>query len=141
MRRRRFLRHAGAGGALGAVTALAGCSTVLGDQPFDIGMVADGFRPEELVVAVGDTVVWENNSSRTHTVTAYEGGIPAEAEYFASGGYEDEETARSAWHAEFGGALETGDQFSYTFTVPGRYDYVCIPHEIGGMYATVIVEE
>ena len=142
MQRRRFLERVGvAGAALGVTTALAGCSGVGGETGYDIGMVADGYRPDELTVAVGDTVVWENTSSRTHTVTAYEGGIPDEADYFASGGYDDEKTARAAWHDDFGGALENSDRFSHTFTVPGRYDYVCIPHEFGGMYATVIVEE
>lgn len=142
MHRRRFLERAGtAAAAVGGTTALAGCSTVLGDEEYDVGMVADGYRPDELTVSVGDTVVWENTSSRTHTVTAYEGGIPEEADYFASGGYDDEDTARDAWSEEFGGALETGDRFSHTFTVPGQYEYVCVPHEFGGMYATVIVEE
>lgn len=142
MHRRRFLERAAlTGGALGGATALAGCSTVLGDEEYDVGMVADGYRPAELTVSVGDTVVWENTSSRVHTVTAYEGGIPDDAAYFASGGYEDEQTARDVFWDDFGGAMETGDQFSHTFEVPGRYDYVCIPHEIGGMYATVFVAE
>ena len=142
MHRRRFLERAAlVGGAIGGTTALAGCSTVLGDEEYDVGMVADGYRPAELTASVGETVVWENTSSRVHTVTAYEGGIPEDADYFASGGYDDERTARDEWHANFGGALQTGDQFSHTFEVPGRYDYVCVPHEFGGMYATVFVEE
>lgn len=142
MHRRRFLERLGvAGSAVGATAALAGCSSVGGDEGYDVGMVADGYRPAELTIAVGETVVWENTSSRTHTVTAYEGGIPDEADYFATGGYDDEETARAEWRSDFGGGLENGERFSYTFSVPGRYDYVCIPHESGGMYATVFVEE
>lgn len=141
MYRRRFLRRVGAAGGVGATAALAGCSSVGGDPGYDIGMVASGYRPAELTVSVGDTVVWENTSSRTHTVTAYEGGIPDGADYFASGGYGDEATAREEWASDFGGALETGDRFSHTFEVAGRYDYVCIPHETGGMYATVFAEE
>lgn len=142
MYRRRFLRRVGAAGvATGTTAALAGCTGVGGDPGYDIGMVASGYRPAELTVSVGDTVVWENTSSRRHTVTAYEGAIPDAADYFASGDYADEVTAREAWAAEFGGGLETGDRFSHTFEVAGRYDYVCIPHETGGMYATVFVEE
>jgi len=142
MHRRRFLeRAAGAGVAVGGAIALAGCSTVVGDEEYDVGMVADGYRPAELTVSVGDTVVWENTSSRRHTVTAYEGGIPDDAAYFASGGYENERTARDAFWDDFGGELNNGDRFSHTFEVPGRYDYVCIPHELGGMYATVFAEE
>lgn len=142
MHRRRFLRRVGVTGlGTGATAALAGCAGVGGDPGYDVGMVASGYRPAELTVAVGDTVVWENTSSRTHTVTAYEGGIPDAAEYFASGGYDNEVAAREAWSSDFGGALETGDRFSHTFEIAGRYDYVCIPHETGGMYATVLVEE
>ncbi|WP_049912200.1 plastocyanin/azurin family copper-binding protein [Halorubrum kocurii] len=141
MHRRRFLRGAGVAGGVAATTALAGCAGVGGEPDYDVGMVADGYRPAELTVSVGDTVVWENTSARTHTVTAYEGGIPEGADYFASGGFDDERSARDAWQDDFGGALESGDRFAHTFSVPGRYDYVCIPHETGGMYATVFVEE
>lgn len=101
MHRRRFLRRIGAAGGVAATTALAGCSSVGGEPGYDVGMVADGYRPAELTVAVGDTVVWENTSARTHTVTAYEGGIPEAADYFASGGFDDEKTARTAWHNDF----------------------------------------
>ena len=142
MQRRRFLRRVGAAGVgTGATASLAGCAGVGGEPDYDVGMVASGYRPAELTVSVGDTVVWENTSSRAHTVTAYEAAIPDAAEYFASGGYDDEETAREAWTSDFGGGLENGDRFSYTFEVAGRYDYVCIPHETGGMYATVFAEE
>lgn len=64
MHRRRFLRRVGAAGGVAATTALAGCSSVGGEPDYDVGMVADGYRPAELTVAVGDTVVWENTSAR-----------------------------------------------------------------------------
>ncbi|GAA0513141.1 Plastocyanin [Halorubrum aquaticum] len=137
MYRRRFLERAGAAGvAVGSSLALAGC---LADQ-YDVGMTATGFVPEEVTVEVGESVVWENTSVRGHTVTAYEDAIPEAAEYFASGGFESEAAAREAW-SDFGGRLENGDRFSHTFSVPGRYDYVCLPHETGGMVGAVIVEE
>jgi plastocyanin len=34
----------------------------------------------------------------------------------------------------------TGDEFRHTFTVPGEYRYVCVPHDMVGMVGTVIVE-
>ena len=141
MHRRRFLRRAGAAGGVAATTALAGCSAVGGEPGYDVGMLASAFEPVEVTVAVGDTVVWENTSARGHTVTAYENAIPDEAEYFASGGFDGEEAAREAWSERFGGRLESGDRYSQTFEVPGRYDYVCIPHETGRMVGTVVVEE
>lgn len=139
MHRRRFLRRTGALGTAGASIGLAGCTGVGGDPGFDVGMMASEFRPAEITVAVGDTVVWENTSARTHTVTASR--LPNEAEYFASGGYDDYETALTKWENDFGGGLETRDRFSHTFTVPGTHHYVCIPHLTGGMVGTVTVEE
>ena len=141
MYRRRFLRRAGAVGSAAVSVALAGCAGVGGEPDFDVGMLASAYQPREITVSVGDTVVWENTSARAHTVTATEAGIPDGAEFFASGGFEDYETADAAWNAEFGGILESGDRFEHTFTVPGAYEYVCIPHREGGMFGTVVVEE
>ncbi len=142
MDRRRFLAAAGAAG-VAATGALSGCLGAQGGSAtaYDVGMTATEFAPEEVTVAVGETVVWRNNSSRTHTVTAYEGALPEGAEFFATGGFEDEETAREAWWSDRGGALENGEEFTHTFEVAGTYDYVCIPHEQGGMLGTVVVEE
>jgi plastocyanin len=139
MERRAFLRAVGPAAAAG----LAGCiggGTAEGD--YDVGMSAAAFRPVQIAVEPGTTVRWLNTSKQGHSVTAYEEDLPEGADYFASGGFDDEERAREAWwSADFGGRLESGDRFSHTFEVAGRYDYVCIPHETGGMYATVFVEE
>ena len=141
MYRRRFLRRAGAAGSAAAAVGLAGCAGVGGEPDHDVGMLASAYRPREITVSVGDTVVWENTSARGHTVTATKGGIPDGAEFFASGGFDDYDAAKAAWDADFGGILESGDRFEHTFTVPGAYEYVCIPHREGGMFGTVIVEE
>ncbi|QWC19675.1 plastocyanin/azurin family copper-binding protein [Halorubrum sp. 2020YC2] len=141
MYRRRFLREAGAVGSAAAAVGLAGCAGVDGKPDPDVGMLAAAYQPREITVSVGATVVWENTSARAHTVTATEGGVPDGAEFFASGGFDDYESALSAWQSDFGGILESGDRFEHTFTVPGAYEYVCIPHREGGMYGTVVVEE
>ncbi|ELZ34615.1 plastocyanin/azurin family copper-binding protein [Halorubrum distributum] len=141
MYRRRFLRSAGAAGGAAATVGLAGCAGVGGELDFDVGMLASAYQPREITVSVGDTVVWENTSARSHTVTATAGGIPDDAEFFASGGFDDYETALSAWQSDFGGRMENGDRFEHTFTVSGAYEYVCIPHREGGMFGTVVVEE
>ena len=137
MKRRRFLAAVGTA----AATGIAGCSGVLGDEEYDVGMTATEFVPEELTVEVGTTVVWKNTSARAHTVTAYENLIPEDADYFASGGYDDELTARQEWWDDYGGIMESGDTFSHTFEVPGEYGYVCVPHETGGMTGRVFVED
>ncbi|WP_224269555.1 cupredoxin domain-containing protein [Haloprofundus salinisoli] len=139
MKRRAFLAAVGATG----LTALAGCGGVSGQgegQEYDVGMTAVAFDPPEITVSVGEEVVWQNTSTRDHTVTAYENSIPAEADYFASGGYEDEQAARDAWRNR-DSAINNGETFAHTFEVPGRYEYVCLPHERSGMVGTVIVEE
>ncbi|WP_129115072.1 cupredoxin domain-containing protein [Halegenticoccus tardaugens] len=138
MNRRTFLASAG----LAGVAGLAGCAALQfgGNRDFDVGMTAETFDPAELTVSVGDEVVWMNTSSRAHTVTAYENAIPEEAEYFASGGFDSERAAREAWR-QGGGALDNGETFSHTFDAPGRYEYVCVPHEMAGMVGTVVVEE
>jgi len=136
MDRRRYLAAVGAA----ATAGVGGCLGTAEGSEYDVGMRAVAYDPAELTVGVGETVVWENTSSRGHTVTAYEDGIPEDAAYFASGEFESEAAAREAWGDGFGGRLTTGDRFSHAFEVPGTYDYVCIPHEQGGMVGRVVVE-
>ncbi len=76
-----------------------------------------GFGTKELTIAVGTTVVWVNNSSAPHTVTADDG-------LFDSGN------------------MPEGATFEYTFTEAGEYPYYCLYHGSAGgsgMAATVIV--
>ncbi len=92
---------------------------------------ADRFAPACIRIRAGETVVWINESSRGHTVTADPDlaanprnvALPAGAVPFHSG------------------SVPQGGEFEYTFAQPGRYDYVCLPHEAAGMLGTVIVEE
>lgn len=140
MDRRSFL----VGVTSAASCGLAGCQVGGADgsgADYDVGMSASAFEPANIEVARGDSVVWRNTNSRAHTVTAYESGIPAGAEYFASGGYGSEQAARDAFFESFGGALATRDEFEHTFAVAGRYDYFCVPHEQGGMVGSVVVRE
>lgn len=136
MDRRTFLAGASAVGLGG----LAGCTALgSGEDDYDIGMTAVAYRPPSFTVEAGDTVVWKNTSARAHSVTAYEQGIPEEADYFATGGYDTEQAARDAW-SEAGGVINNGETYEYTFEVPGLYEYFCIPHETSGMVGTVEVE-
>lgn len=134
MRRRQWLAAAGS-------TVTAGC---LGLRPtsdgYDVGMTAQAFRPREVTVEVGDSVVWANTSTRAHSVTAYGDGIPDGADYFATGGFDSETAAREAWD-DNRGVLTTDQQFEHRFETPGTFAYFCIPHEEAGMVGTVTVEE
>lgn len=64
-----------------------------------------GFSPASITVVVGvnNTVVWKNKDNVAHTVTST-------SKLFDSGN------------------LNPGDTFSYTFTVPGTYQYSCSYH-------------
>jgi len=147
MDRRTFL--AGATGA--AAVGLAGCARLgvaerddsggADDADYDVGMGAAFFRPGEIEVEAGTTVVFRNTGNRRHTVTAYESRIPEDAEYFASGGFDSERAAREGWMDGFEGHIESGTEYEHTFEVPGEYHYFCIPHEPEGMVGTVVVTE
>ncbi|GGJ08912.1 hypothetical protein GCM10008995_18510 [Halobellus salinus] len=137
--RRRVLAALGSVGAVGVAGCAGGGDSPEGD--YDVGMTAVAYDPTEITVSVGDTVVWANTSSRGHTVTAYDSGIPDEAAFFASGGYDSTEAARDAFGSELGGLIDSGDTWSHTFEVAGEYEYVCLPHEASGMVGTVVVKE
>ncbi len=128
---------------VGAALSLAGCSgdtaTPTGDH--DVGMTTARFRPAQIEVSAGTTVVWRNTSSHAHTVTAYEAQIPDAAAFFASGDFDTEDAAVGAWRNGAGGALYSGDEYRHTFELPGTYGYFCIPHEMQGMTGTVVVTE
>ena len=87
------------------------------------------FAPTEITIKAGDTVEWRNIGSVRHTVTADPGRapgsknieLPASAETFDSG-----------W-------VKGGQSFRYTFSEPGVYRYICLPHEGARMFGTVIV--
>jgi len=137
MERRAFLGTVGSA----TVAGLAGCIGQRATADHDVGMGAKEFRPVELRVAPGTTVTWRNTNKQGHSVTAYEDDIPEGADYFASGGFDGEQTARDAWGAGTDGTLFEGQTFEHTFEVPGTYRYFCIPHEVGGMIGTVVVTE
>lgn len=137
MDRRAFLASAGA-----LAVGLSGCLTLGEDDgDYDIGMSDSRFLPEEYRVPPGTTVVWKNTSARSHTVTAYDASLPDGADYFASGGYADEDAAREAWFESGGGAIYSGGTYAHTFEQSGTYPYVCLPHEPDGMDGMIIVEE
>ncbi len=145
MHRRVYLAAVGTAVSAG----LAGCSSAIstgGTDPCSgedchIGMNRTEFLPDVYEISVGDTVVWKNTSEADHTVTAYDNGIPAAADFFASGGFEDQQSARHAWQGQRGGRLGPRETFEHTFEVPGTYEYFCIPHERAEMDGKIVVSE
>ncbi|MFV2032020.1 MAG: plastocyanin/azurin family copper-binding protein, partial [Gammaproteobacteria bacterium] len=88
------------------------------------------FVPSEIRVKVGDTVEWRNIQSYAHTVTADPNRAARKANIELPDGVRPFDSGR----------LGAGATFRYTFTRPGIYRYVCLPHENSGMLGTVVVE-
>ena len=65
-----------------------------------------------VTVKVGTTVTWTNRDQDAHTATAMSGGFHSPT-------------------------LNTGQSYQYTFTTPGRFEYLCTIHPF--MTATVVV--
>ena len=132
------------GGEEGGDTELSGGPNVAEGVPDDADHVVDmnavAFDPAELTVSVGDTVAWTHAGGEPHNVVAYEAELPEGATYWASGGFESEEAARTGW--ENGeGAVQSGQSYVHTFETAGEHAYFCVPHEAAGMKGTVVVEE
>jgi len=110
------------------------------DADHVVDMTAVAFEPAELTVSVGDKVAWTHAGGESHSVTAVGDGIPDGASYWASGGFDSEEAARTGWE-EGQGYVASGQSYVHTFETAGEHAYVCIPHEAAGMEGTIIVEE
>jgi plastocyanin len=91
------------------------------------------FEPEDVAIAVGQTVTWVNASALPHTATDDPAKNPV-AE--AHPEYAQLPTGAEPWDS---GLLQPGQEFTYTFSVPGTYAYFCIPHVLSGMVGTVTV--
>ncbi len=87
------------------------------------------FAPTEITIKAGDTVEWRNIGSIPHTVTADPGRAPGSRNIELSAGAE---TFNSGW-------VMRDRSFRYTFSKPGVYRYICLPHERARMLGTVIV--
>jgi plastocyanin len=133
-------RRAFVAGTVGTTAAVAASRDARAQERVTVEMT-DGlvFDPESVTVVPGTTVVWENVGQVGHSVTAYEGELPADAEYFASADAGSEGATRDAYPAE--GDVAGGERYEHTFDVEGTYEYFCIPHESAGMLGTVVVGE
>lgn len=101
-----------AAGASAAPAAQQGPSTV------NVAAVDFTFQPQTITINAGDTIVWTNNDSVAHTVTASDGSFDS-------------------------GLFGAGETYSRTFDTPGTIPYYCIPHgtpQGGGMAGTIVVQ-
>lgn len=87
------------------------------------------FDPIGLHVQPGQTIRWVNRDpGNSHTATAYH---PANFEKSRR-----IPAAAQPWDSEY---LLPEQSFSVTLSVPGVYDYYCIPHELAGMVGRIVV--
>lgn len=86
------------------------------------------FVPDKVTIHAGQTVVWKNTASSAHTVV----DDPAKAKNKA-------DVSLPAGATPIDVKVAPGKTYSHTFTVPGTYKYVCVPHESKGMKGTVEV--
>jgi plastocyanin len=87
-----------------------------GAADWTVGAMDYVFTPESQQIAVGDTVTW-SFANDGHTTTAVEG----QAERWDSG-------------TKLGGTT-----FPHTFTRPGRFQYICVPHQTFPMKGVITV--
>ncbi len=71
------------------------------------------FQPPTITVPVGGSVTWTNHDGEPHTVTGLDGSFRSEA-------------------------LDEDDTYTFRFTKPGVYQYICTIHP--KMRGTVIVK-
>jgi uncharacterized membrane protein len=88
------------------------------------------FTPGAVTIRRGETVEWRNSSAMAHTVTA---------EASKAANRQDVELPQGADPFDSGSILP-GGTYRHAFTAPGRYKYICVPHELAGMQGEVDVQ-
>ena len=108
---------------MATAAALAACGdddvTLVEGVEAPVQVLDNTFRPEEVEVAAGTEVVWDNGGRNDHNVLPVEG---------------DE------WGVE-ADELQPGDTYRHRFTEPGTYPYYCSLHgtTAKGMVGTIVV--
>lgn len=125
----------GGGGALLAAGLILPFGAQADTGRVEIGMVGntDGsrvwFDPIGLHIQPGQVLRWTNrDAGNSHTATAYHPRVNSRPLRMPSGA--------EPWDSDY---LLPGETFSLTLTVPGVYDYYCVPHEHAGMVGRIVV--
>ena len=88
------------------------------------------FIPPTVTIQKGDTVEWINNADSLHAVTTNAQSVQNPKDVSLPQGAKPFDS----------GFMTPGTKWSYTFTVPGTYKYLCLPHEKEGMTGIVVVK-
>ena len=121
-------------GAVLVVAAFAGLrltSAAASTPPLVVRMVdmPATFQPAQLTIKVGETVEWKNVGNSVHHASSDPSTAVNPAEVSNPPGAKPFDS----------GFLQPGQSYTYTFTVPGTYKYICAPHETSGMLGEVVV--
>ena len=118
--------------AIAAVVGVHLRSAAASTPPIVIKMIdmPASYQPAKLTIRVGETVEWKNLGTSVHHASS----DPSEAVNPA-----DVSNPASAKPFD-SGFLQPGQSFTYTFTQPGTYKYICAPHETSGMAGEVVVK-
>jgi amicyanin len=106
----------GGGDVTARVPAGGVSAPTAGSEPKQISIVNFKYVPDTLTVPAGTAVTWTNQDDMPHTVTSTVKPRALDSE-----------------------ALDTDARFSYVFTEPGTYDYLCTIHP--KMAGRIIVEK
>lgn len=125
----------GLGGGVAAALALHRPAAAVAGDVVEIVMGGRGdgsavwFDPVGILIRPGQAIRWVNrDAGNAHTATAYHPsnfGRPRRVPPGADG-----------WNSDY---LLPKEDFVLTPTVPGIYDYYCIPHEHAGMVGRIVV--
>ena len=109
---------------LSVITIFCGSQEASQDDIYSVRVVDDEYSPKVINIPVGGTVIWQSDGANDHNVIAFDGSWQAvSSDYF-----------------EYG-IITKGDQYEYTFTKPGIYEYYCPFHGTNqkGMVGMVVV--
>lgn len=119
----------------GGVVALIGPAFVLAGPVEEIRMQGTSrgehvwFAPVGLAVAAGTTVRFVNlDPGNSHTATCYHPTLFDRPQRIPAGA--------TPWDSDF---LLPGGSFEVLLTLPGVYDFYCLPHEHAGMVGRIVV--
>jgi plastocyanin len=95
------------------------CLSTTPAATFRVDMINLSFQPPTVTINAGDTVIWTQKDTTTHTVTSGPNGV-------ADGLFDS-------------GNMNLNQTFSHTFNSPGTFPYFCVPHR-AFQRGTVIVQ-
>ncbi len=116
------MTQVGVKAAVALTCVLLGMAVLAVADTVEVAAVGLTFQPPDVIINEGDSVHW----------TGLEGGIHTVAEV--------DDAAAFVWNGGFH-SPGAASEFTFTFTAPGLFHYICEPHVLEGMRGTVTVNE